>query len=77
MTDNIFVIIPSLNPDERLINTVVGMLDIGFKKIILVNDGSDAEHLRYFRRLRKISRSYTARQITARVRHSRLPLGIF
>ena len=48
MTDNIFVIIPSLNPDERLINTVEGMLDIGFKKIILVNDGSDAEHLRYF-----------------------------
>lgn len=48
MTDNIFVIIPSLNPDERLINTVEGMLDIGFKKIILVNDGSDAEHLKYF-----------------------------
>ena len=48
MNENIFVIIPSLNPDERLINTVNGMLDIGFKRIIIVNDGSDKSHLKYF-----------------------------
>lgn len=48
MNENIFVIIPSLNPDERLINTVNGMLNIGFKRIIIVNDGSDRSHLKYF-----------------------------
>ncbi len=48
MTDNIFVIIPSLNPDEKLMNTVKGMLDIGFKRLIVVNDGSDNEHLNNF-----------------------------
>lgn len=45
MIDNIFVIIPSLNPDEKLMATVQGMLDIGFSRIIVVNDGSDKEHL--------------------------------
>lgn len=48
MNDNVFVIIPSLNPDEKLKNTVKGMLDIGFKHVIVVNDGSSREHLDYF-----------------------------
>lgn len=48
MNDNVFVIIPSLNPDQKLKNTVKGMLDIGFKHVIVVNDGSDREHLEYF-----------------------------
>ncbi len=48
MDDKFFVIIPSLNPDEKLINTVNGMINIGFKNILIVNDGSDSEHLKYF-----------------------------
>ena len=40
MANNIYVIIPSLNPDEKLKNTVRGMLDAGFERIIIVNDGS-------------------------------------
>lgn len=48
MTENIFVVIPSLNPDEKLENTVRGMLNTGFSKIIIVNDGSNEEHLKYF-----------------------------
>lgn len=46
--DRISVIIPSLNPDEKLMNTVQGLLDIGFSDIILVDDGSDADTLSYF-----------------------------
>ena len=48
MIDNIVVIIPSLNPDEKLNNTVNGMLNIGFKNILVVNDGSDKAHLKNF-----------------------------
>lgn len=43
--DNIVVVIPSLNPDEQLNRTVNGILNEGFTHIILVNDGSDNEHL--------------------------------
>ena len=44
MLDNIFLVIPSLNPDDKLAKTVKGMMDIGFSKIVLVDDGSDSEH---------------------------------
>ena len=33
-------IIPSLNPDEKLINTVHGLLKVGFTDVIVVDDGS-------------------------------------
>lgn len=39
------VIIPSLNPDEKLMQVVNGLIKIGFDDIILVNDGSDAAHM--------------------------------
>lgn len=48
VSNNIYVIIPSLNPDEKLKKTVRGMLDAGFERIIIVNDGSDKEHLENF-----------------------------
>ena len=37
---NATVIIPSLNPDEKIISTVKNLLDEGFDDIILVDDGS-------------------------------------
>lgn len=40
----ISVIIPSLNPDEKLMKVVNGLIEEGFDDIILVNDGSDKEH---------------------------------
>ena len=46
--DNISVVLPSLNPDEKLLCVVDGLVTEGFCDIILVNDGSDAAHLRYF-----------------------------
>ena len=45
---NITAIVPSLNPDEKLMQVVEGLLSVGFKDIILVNDGSDAAHLEPF-----------------------------
>ena len=42
------VIIPSLDPDEKLLTVVNGLLDTGFDDIILVNDGSRPEKLSYF-----------------------------
>lgn len=38
------VIIPSLDPDGHLPQVVQGMLHIGFTRIVLVDDGSDAAH---------------------------------
>ena len=41
---NISVIIPSLDPDERLSGVVQSILDIGFCDVILVDDGSKQEN---------------------------------
>ena len=45
---NISVVLPSLDPDEKLIAVVDGLLEHGFSDIILVNDGSKQENLHYF-----------------------------
>ena len=45
---NISVVLPSLDPDEKLIAVVDGLLEYGFTDIILVNDGSKQENLHYF-----------------------------
>ncbi len=44
----ISVILPSLDPDEKLLTVIDGLLEYGFTDIILVNDGSAAENLHYF-----------------------------
>lgn len=41
MFRNSVLIIPSLNPDERLLSYVADFISNGFTKIILVNDGSN------------------------------------
>jgi len=50
MTDlrNIGIILPSLDPDERLHAVIDGLLEVGFRDILLVNDGSKPENLHYF-----------------------------
>lgn len=45
---NISVVLPSLDPDDKLIAVVDGLLSVGFTDIILVNDGSKPENLHYF-----------------------------
>ena len=44
----ISVIVPSLNPDEKLKNTINSLLEVGFSDIICVNDGSREDCLCYF-----------------------------
>ncbi len=46
--NKISIIVPSLNPDEKLKNTVNSLLEVGFTDIICVNDGSDESCLNYF-----------------------------
>ena len=45
---NISVVLPSLDPDEKLTAVIDGLLEYGFRDIILVNDGSKPENLHYF-----------------------------
>lgn len=44
----ITVVLPSLNPDEKLNLVVNGLLAEGFDDIVIVNDGSDAAHMAPF-----------------------------
>ena len=44
----ISVVLPSLDPDEKLVAVVDGLLEYGFSDIILINDGSKQENLHYF-----------------------------
>lgn len=48
MYENIIIVIPSLNPDEKLKMTVGGLKEAGFENILVVNDGSNKEHLAFF-----------------------------
>ncbi len=45
---HISVVLPSLDPDEKLLAVVDGLLEHGFTDIILINDGSKPENLHYF-----------------------------
>ena len=45
---NVTIIVPSLDPDEKLCQVVEGLLAEGFRDILLVNDGSHEDHLRPF-----------------------------
>ena len=49
----ISVVLPSLDPDDKLIAVVDGLLQYGFAHIILVNDGSLPKNLHYFYDLEK------------------------
>ena len=45
---DISVVLPSLDPDEKLTAVIDGLLQYGFTDIILINDGSKPENLHYF-----------------------------
>ena len=45
---NVTIIVPSLDPDEKLGKVVDGLLAEGFNDIVLVNDGSHEDHLQPF-----------------------------
>ena len=45
---NVTVVLPSLNPDHKLMQVVDALVKGGFHRILLVNDGSDPDHLAPF-----------------------------
>lgn len=47
--NDIMVIVPSLNPDNALIQVVDGLRSAGFNNIIVVDDGSDDKHQEPFK----------------------------
>ncbi len=49
MIENVTVILPSLDPDHRLNLVVDGCLEKGFKRIVIVNDGSSEDCLEPFK----------------------------
>lgn len=51
MSDSVTVILPSYNPDQKLLDVVDGLLHRGFHDIVVVNDGSDEAHLAPFQTL--------------------------
>ena len=48
MYENLYIVIPSLDPDEKLKATVEGLKDTGFCRFILVDDGSKPENRVFF-----------------------------
>lgn len=48
---NVIPLIPSLNPDEKLVKYVNELIKVGFKKIIIVNDGSSSKYDSIFNKL--------------------------
>lgn len=46
--DKIAVVIPSLNPDDKLLTVVKGLIARGFCDLIIVNDGSAPDKAHYF-----------------------------
>lgn len=47
------VVIPSLNPDGKLIEVVDSLVSAGFDDIIVVNDGSDSNHMKPFEKVQE------------------------
>lgn len=61
--DDIVIIVPSLNPDEALVEVVKSVADAGISNIIVIDDGSDDKHKEPF----KTSENIGAKVITHEV----------
>lgn len=44
------IVLPSLNPNEKFDRVVDELIDAGFQRIVIVDDGSDKEHQKHFER---------------------------
>lgn len=51
--DNITAIIPSYNPDKKFHTVIDGLIQAGFKHIIVINDGTDEKFLPFFNKIEK------------------------
>ena len=55
---DVTVVLPSLNPDEKFLGVVKGLVDAGFEDIVIVNDGSDADHVKWFEQAAAMKGTY-------------------
>ena len=46
--DNCIILIPALQPDERMIQLIHGLHNLGFNKIAITDDGSSEDRQQYF-----------------------------
>lgn len=61
--DDVVIIVPSLNPDEALVEVVKSVADAGIKNIVVIDDGSDEKYKEPF----KLSENMGAKVITHEV----------
>ena len=50
--EDVAIVLPSLNPDHRFKAVADGLIEAGFRHIVVVDDGSDDEHRHWFDALR-------------------------
>lgn len=50
---NMYIIVPSYDPDEKIMNVFLKELRSKFKNILIVNDGSDSSHDKFFKQLER------------------------
>ncbi len=62
--NTIGILIPSLNPDNKLIYYIEGLIDNGIKDIIIINDGSKQEYEYVFNEIEKKSECIVLRHHT-------------
>lgn len=48
---DVTIILPSLNPDEKFYGVVNELVEAGFQDIVIVNDGSDPDHMVWFQKV--------------------------
>lgn len=53
--DEVVVVIPAYNPDCRLLELIHELIDFGAEDIIVVDDGSEAEHKNIFEEIRALN----------------------
>ena len=46
--NSLAVVLPSLDPDAKFSGVVSGLVESGFRNIVIVDDGSDTEHQQWF-----------------------------
>lgn len=52
--DDVVVIIPSLEPDEKIFNVVKGLQELNLKRIVIINDGSSKKYDVIFEKLHNL-----------------------
>ena len=50
---NVTAVIPAYNPDKKFLVVIEGLVQAGFKHIIVVNDGTEEKYKSLFDKVRK------------------------